>query len=80
MSMCYYNLGDITTSFLHRGCRQKIHVFFFPFQNGIESLAETLRQTAENAVQESGYVMDMESGMYYDYKSGYYYDPVSNAA
>lgn len=61
----------------HTGQKSMCFPVCFLFQNGIESLAETLRQTAETAVEDSGYVMDMESGMYYDYKSGYYYDPVS---
>ena len=43
----------------------------------MDSLAETLKQTAEAAISSTGYVMDEASGMYYDYNSGYYYDPVS---
>ena len=41
------------------------------------SIADSLKQAAEDAVQQSGYVYDEQSGLYYDYKSGYYYDPVS---
>lgn len=46
-------------------------------ENGADSLAETLKQTAEAAISSTGYVMDEASGMYYDYNSGYYYDPNS---
>lgn len=41
------------------------------------SIADELKQAAEEAVQETGYVYDESSGLYYDKNSGYYYDHVS---
>ncbi|XP_056022574.1 angiogenic factor with G patch and FHA domains 1-like isoform X2 [Ostrea edulis] len=38
------------------------------------SIADELKQAAEEAVQETGYVYDESSGLYYDKNSGYYYD------
>ncbi|XP_030832534.1 angiogenic factor with G patch and FHA domains 1 isoform X3 [Strongylocentrotus purpuratus] len=40
-----------------------------------QSVAESVRATAEAALAQSGVVLDEASGMYYDYNSGYYYDP-----
>ena len=40
------------------------------------SLAESLKQAAEEVVQQTGFVYDETSGFYYDYNSGYYYDAV----
>ena len=44
------------------------------------SVAESVRQAAEDAVMFSGFVYDENSGMYYDHNSGYYYDSVSSCA
>lgn len=41
------------------------------------SIVEEIKQAAEEAVQETGYVYDEASGLYYDKNSGYYYDAVS---
>ena len=41
------------------------------------TIAESLKQAAEEVVQQSGFVYDKTSGLYYDYNSGYYYDAVS---
>ncbi|XP_046559013.1 angiogenic factor with G patch and FHA domains 1-like isoform X3 [Haliotis rubra] len=38
------------------------------------SIAESLKQTAEATLSQSGFVFDDNSGLYYDYKSGYYYN------
>lgn len=38
---------------------------------------EEIKQAAEEAVLETGYVYDEASGLYYDKNSGYYYDAVS---
>ncbi|XP_041464674.1 angiogenic factor with G patch and FHA domains 1-like isoform X2 [Lytechinus variegatus] len=42
---------------------------------GSQSIAESLRATAEYALARTNVVLDEYSGMYYDYNSGYYYDP-----
>ncbi|XP_053303936.1 angiogenic factor with G patch and FHA domains 1 isoform X1 [Spea bombifrons] len=39
-----------------------------------ESLAESLRATAEAALSQTGYTYDESSGMYYDHSTGFYYD------
>ncbi len=41
------------------------------------SIAETLKQTAEAALVQTGFVFDENTGLYYDYNSGYYYNQVS---
>jgi len=38
------------------------------------SLAESIREAAETALNEQGMVLEKTSGLYYDYKTGYYYD------
>ncbi|XP_067667160.1 angiogenic factor with G patch and FHA domains 1-like isoform X2 [Haliotis asinina] len=38
------------------------------------SIAESLKQTAEATLSQSGFVFDDNSGLYYDYNSGYYYN------
>ncbi|XP_072039053.1 uncharacterized protein [Amphiura filiformis] len=43
-----------------------------------QSLADSLKATAEAALSNSGYVLDQTSGLYYDYSTGYYYDPVNH--
>ncbi|KAK3606036.1 hypothetical protein CHS0354_025079 [Potamilus streckersoni] len=42
--------------------------------NGIKSIAETLKATAEAAVKQTGFIYDENTGLYYDHNSGYYYD------
>ncbi|XP_030748152.1 angiogenic factor with G patch and FHA domains 1 isoform X2 [Sitophilus oryzae] len=39
-----------------------------------KSLADDIREAAEEAVQSSGFVFEATSGLYYDYNSGYYYN------
>lgn len=41
-----------------------------------ESIVEDIKEAAESAVQQSGFVYETSSGMYYDYNTGYYYDAV----
>ena len=47
------------------------------YQDEPSSVAESVRQAAQDAVLFSGFVYDENSGMYYDHNSGYYYDSVS---
>ncbi|KAJ8962662.1 hypothetical protein NQ318_001056 [Aromia moschata] len=39
-----------------------------------KSLAEEIKEAAEMATQNSGFVFEETSGMYYDYNTGYYYN------
>ncbi|XP_071964419.1 uncharacterized protein [Antedon mediterranea] len=39
------------------------------------SIADSIRDAAESAMTNSGFVYDETSGLYYDYTSGYYYNP-----
>uniref|UniRef100_A0A8C4WNV9 Angiogenic factor with G patch and FHA domains 1 n=1 Tax=Eptatretus burgeri TaxID=7764 RepID=A0A8C4WNV9_EPTBU len=39
-----------------------------------ESIADSLRAAAEDAMQQTGFVYDENTGFYYDYNTGYYYD------
>ncbi|XP_070542245.1 angiogenic factor with G patch and FHA domains 1-like isoform X1 [Ptychodera flava] len=39
-----------------------------------QSIAESLKSTAEAALSQSGFVFDEQTGFYYDYNTGYYYD------
>ncbi|CAH0551478.1 unnamed protein product [Brassicogethes aeneus] len=39
-----------------------------------KSLAEDIKDAAEQAMQNSGFVYEETSGMYYDYNTGYYYN------
>jgi hypothetical protein len=41
------------------------------------SVAEQVKQAAQNAMQQTGFVYEETSGMYYDYNTGYYYNAVS---
>lgn len=41
-----------------------------------KSLADDIREAAEQAMQSSGFVYEENSGLYYDYNSGYYYNAV----
>jgi len=41
------------------------------------SLAEQVKDAAQNAMQLTGFVYEETSGMYYDYSTGYYYNAVS---
>ncbi|XP_015117994.1 angiogenic factor with G patch and FHA domains 1 isoform X2 [Diachasma alloeum] len=38
------------------------------------SITDQVKQVAETALQQSGFVYEETSGLYYDYNSGYYYD------
>lgn len=40
------------------------------------SITEQVKQVAESALQQTGFVYEETSGLYYDYNSGYYYDGV----
>ncbi|KAM8960841.1 angiogenic factor with G patch and FHA domains 1 [Pelodytes ibericus] len=42
-----------------------------------ESIAESLRATAEAALSQTGFAYDESSGMYYDHSTGFYYDSES---
>jgi hypothetical protein len=42
-----------------------------------QSVAEQVKQAAQNAMQQTGFVYEETSGMYYDYNTGYYYNAVS---
>lgn len=42
------------------------------------SVEEMVKEVAENAMNETGFVYEPSSGLYYDYKSGYYYNAVSD--
>ncbi|KAJ4443091.1 hypothetical protein ANN_04741 [Periplaneta americana] len=39
-----------------------------------QSLAEQVKEAAQNAMQQTGFVYEETSGMYYDYSTGYYYN------
>uniref|UniRef100_A0A3B1IVY6 Angiogenic factor with G patch and FHA domains 1 n=1 Tax=Astyanax mexicanus TaxID=7994 RepID=A0A3B1IVY6_ASTMX len=41
---------------------------------GSSSIADMLRATAEEALNQTGFVFDENSGMYYDHATGFYYD------
>ncbi len=40
------------------------------------SVEEMVKEVAENAMQQTGFVYESTSGLYYDYNSGYYYNAV----
>lgn len=40
------------------------------------SIADMLRATAEEALNQTNFVFDESSGMYYDHSTGFYYDSV----
>lgn len=40
------------------------------------SVVEQVKEVAENALKQTGFVYEETSGLYYDYNSGYYYDAV----
>jgi hypothetical protein len=42
-----------------------------------QSVAEQVKEAAQNAMQQTGFVYEETSGMYYDYNTGYYYNAVS---
>lgn len=42
------------------------------------SIADSLKATAEAAMNMTGFVYDQQSGLYYDYSTGYYYNAVSD--
>jgi hypothetical protein len=43
------------------------------------SLAEQVKEAAQTAMQQTGFVYEETSGMYYDYSTGYYYNAVSKS-
>lgn len=42
-----------------------------------KSIADQVKEVAQNALQQTGMVYVETAGMYYDYKTGYYYNSVS---
>lgn len=46
-------------------------------ENDSKSIADQVKEVAQNAMQQSGMVYVESAGMYYDYKTGYYYNSVS---
>ena len=42
------------------------------------SVEEMVKEAAEDAMKQTGFVYDEASGLYYDYNTGYYYNAVSN--
>lgn len=40
-------------------------------------MSEDIKEAAEMAMQNTGFVYEKTSGLYYDYNSGYYYNAVS---
>lgn len=42
-----------------------------------KSVTEDIKEAAEQAMQNMGFVYEETSGMYYDYNTGYYYNAVS---
>lgn len=40
------------------------------------SIVDQVKQVAESALLQTGFVYEETSGMYYDYNTGYYYDTV----
>lgn len=40
------------------------------------SIADQVKEVAESALLQTGFVYEATSGMYYDYNTGYYYDTV----
>lgn len=45
-------------------------------QNAGKSIADEVKEAAENALKHTSFVYEPTSGMYYDYSTGYYYDAV----
>ncbi|KAL3285880.1 hypothetical protein HHI36_000400 [Cryptolaemus montrouzieri] len=43
-------------------------------EQSTKSIAEDIKDAAEQAIQNSGFVYEETSGMYYDYNTGYYYN------
>lgn len=41
------------------------------------SIVDQVKEAAETALLQTGFVYEETSGLYYDYNSGYYYDAVS---
>ena len=48
-------------------------------EEGTQSIADSLKAAAQDALNKSGFVYDENSGLYYDHNSGYYYDAVSRS-
>lgn len=40
------------------------------------SIVDQVKEAAESALQQTGFVYEETSGLYYDYNTGYYYDAV----
>lgn len=40
------------------------------------SVEEMVKEVAEHALKQTGFVYESTSGLYYDYSSGYYYNAV----
>ena len=45
--------------------------------NETSSIIQQVKEVAESALLQTGFVYEETSGLYYDYNSGYYYDAVS---
>ena len=43
----------------------------------LQDLQCSLREAAEQAMAQTGFVYDDRTGLYYDWSTGYYYNPVS---
>lgn len=42
-----------------------------------ESVEKVVKEVAEDAMKQTGFVYEATSGLYYDYNTGYYYNAVS---
>uniref|UniRef100_A0A8C6UFL6 Angiogenic factor with G patch and FHA domains 1 n=1 Tax=Neogobius melanostomus TaxID=47308 RepID=A0A8C6UFL6_9GOBI len=47
------------------------------FQEAEGSISDMLRATAEQALNQTGFVFDESTGMYYDHSTGFYYDSMN---
>lgn len=45
-------------------------------ENEPKSVTDDIKEAAEQAMQNMGFVYEATSGMYYDYNTGYYYNAV----
>lgn len=48
-------------------------------QNTGKSIADEVKEVAENALKHTSFVYEPTSGMYYDYSTGYYYNAVGRS-
>lgn len=46
-------------------------------EGSVDDIVEGIKEAAESACQQTGFVYEPTSGMYYDYSTGYYYNAVS---